>query len=159
MSSYNLSPQSVIKMQHLLDKLVDDDLKMLEFKGTQTVAVYLRQAMAAAEYLGDDKYGRLHKTWSISARKDGTIMCKRKDTAVFRSFKFATSVGDAYMILDQNQDASVLYFPNVKPETPGGNASETQEQTFNIYSPQYLNFQVQKFNHHGLVIVRKQENN
>lgn len=159
MSSYNLSPKSVLKMEDILAKLTNNNINRLEFSGKQTIATYLRQAMVAAEYLNDEKYGRLNKQWTISYHRNGTVICKRKELTAFREYKTITGIVEAFSVLDQNQDASVLYFPFVKPTEINGKVNTAQQSLLDTYESMYPLFHVNKFNHAGLVISRRSMEN
>lgn len=152
MSSYDMSPKAYMKMIEYLDVLESGKLgNFVEFKGTQTIATYLRQAMVSAEYNNDEKYARLNKMWSISYRRDSTIVCKRKTENGFRTFKFLTGVTESVTALAQNLDALALYFPNVKP-------SEVSKQLLPMLMEKYPDFQVNRFtNTEGLLIGRRIE--
>jgi flagellar basal body rod protein FlgC len=157
MSSYDLSPKSIIKMESMLEKLVDNNVNLLEFRGTQTVAVYLRQAMVAAEYLSDKKYSRLNKFWTISYNRSGVIRCTRKRDVNFREYKLTTGIVEALSILEDNQDAQVLYFPHVLPADVNGKVTVAQQNLLDAMISGYPDFIVTKFNHSGLVIAKKGE--
>lgn len=145
--SYDLTERSMTRMIQELHALNISKISKVEFEGGKTFARNLRQAMVAAEYIGSDEFGLLNKKWKIS-QMGNKVICSIKKQENFRQFKYVDSWISAIDIIDKNQDAIVISFPNLTPSII------TEDMKNNILKA-FPKFEMYKFTDVSGLIIRQ----